>query len=108
MLSTFIVKEKSTETYITNESKANNENYVVQLLTQRKRREVDVKYSTLLKLIPPTSNDCERLFSKCKHVLTPERMRTLPVHFEEIMFLKENRSYWDLHTVSNVDMTKIT
>ncbi|GMF24761.1 unnamed protein product [Phytophthora fragariaefolia] len=46
-------------------------------------------YEPLLSYIPPTSNDCERLFSKAKAVLTPQRSSMLPINFEMIMFLKE-------------------
>lgn len=44
----------------------------------------------LVALVLPTSNRCERLFSKAEHVLTPTRASLLPIHFEMLMFLKAN------------------
>ncbi|ETP18590.1 hypothetical protein F441_07214 [Phytophthora nicotianae CJ01A1] len=60
------------------------------------------QYDSLLFHVPPTSNDCERLFSNAKAVMTPQRSSMLPINFEMIMFLKENASYWGRRTVATV------
>ncbi|ETM33547.1 hypothetical protein L914_19236, partial [Phytophthora nicotianae] len=60
------------------------------------------QYCQLLVELPPTSNSCERLFSKAKLVLSPQRASLLPVNFEMLMFLRANRSYWDVTTVQEV------
>ncbi|OWZ19062.1 hypothetical protein PHMEG_0006747 [Phytophthora megakarya] len=39
-------------------------------------------YAPLVKMIPPTSNHVERLFSQCKLVLTPQRRAMFPANFE--------------------------
>ena len=71
-------------------------NFAVEALRQAKKPRVTsaAKYSALLGLIPPTSNRCERLFSQCKLVLTPQRSSLLPANFEMIMFLRANRELW--------------
>ena len=60
----------------------------------------NASYHELLFKVPPTSNVCERLFSKAKSVLTPQRSSMLPINFEMIMFLKENGTLWDRRTVA--------
>eukprot|EP00644_Phytophthora_capsici_P002948 jgi/Phyca11/103032/e_gw1.7.895.1 len=52
--------------------------------------------------LPLTSNTCERLFSQCKLVLTPQRTSMLPANFELLMFLRANRSLWDVTTLASV------
>ncbi|POM65870.1 Hypothetical protein PHPALM_18351 [Phytophthora palmivora] len=64
-------------------------------------------YEPLLFHILPMSNDCERLFSKARAVLTPQRRSMLPVNFEMIMFLKENDSYWSRRTIAEVQQSSI-
>eukprot|EP00644_Phytophthora_capsici_P010693 jgi/Phyca11/104102/e_gw1.9.810.1 len=61
--------------------------------------------AVLLFHVPPTSNDCERLFSKAKAVLTPQRSSMLPINFEMIMFLEENSAYWSRRTVAEVQQS---
>ena len=39
----------------------------------------------------PTSNSCERLFSRAKHILTFKRKAMSPVLFEALLFLKYNQ-----------------
>ncbi|OWY95181.1 LOW QUALITY PROTEIN: hypothetical protein PHMEG_00034881 [Phytophthora megakarya] len=48
-------------------------------------------YAPLAKMIPPTSNTVERLFSQCKLVLTPQRRAMLPANFEQVLFFRVNR-----------------
>ena len=87
----FLLTDNITEVSDEVEETKNDEDYASSLLRKRKRSAEKSEYSALLRLVPPTSNDCERLFSKCKYVLTPERSSTLPIHFEELMFFKRKR-----------------
>ncbi|KAE8972872.1 hypothetical protein PR002_g26375 [Phytophthora rubi] len=59
-------------------------------------------YAPLVRLVPPTSNTVERLFSQCKLVLTPQRRAMLPANFEQLTFLRVNRSMWNVGTVASV------
>lgn len=47
----------------------------------------------------PTSNICERFFSKCGHALGSKRMATLPINAEAQMFLHMNMGLWGIDTV---------
>ena len=61
-----------------------------------------VKFTSLyinLDWIPPTSNMVERLFSRCKFVMTLLRNSMSPITFKEVMFLKMNEENWDEKTV---------
>jgi hypothetical protein len=54
-----------------------------------------VTYHDLAKVVPPNSNTVERLFSRCKFVLTPQRSCMLPANFEMLAFLRVNRDLWN-------------
>ncbi|EGZ19787.1 hypothetical protein PHYSODRAFT_495083 [Phytophthora sojae] len=60
------------------------------------------RYIPLVKMVPPTSDTVERLFSQCKLVLTPQRRSMLPANFEQLAFLRVNRGMWDVSTVARV------
>ncbi|KUF77507.1 hypothetical protein AM587_10002609 [Phytophthora nicotianae] len=60
-------------------------------------------YKPLAKLVPPTSNTVERLFSQCKLVLTPQRRGMHAARFEQLAFLRVNRGMWNVSTVASVD-----
>ncbi|RLN26561.1 hypothetical protein BBJ28_00020421 [Nothophytophthora sp. Chile5] len=62
---------------------------------KRPRHASSTKYMDLLRMIPPTTNRCERLFSQCRLILTPLRSSLLPANFEKIVFLHANRELWD-------------
>lgn len=44
--------------------------------------------------------EVERLWSLAKYVLTDQRSRLEPVFFKSLLFLKENRGFWDQNLVS--------
>lgn len=71
-----------------------------------KRRKVScggrTDYSDLRFLLP-TSNICERLFSKAGHALNDRRKTMLPANFESQIFLNLNRDLW-----SAKDITALT
>ncbi len=52
--------------------------------------------------MPPTSNDCERLFSTAKLILSDHRTRMAPRILECLLFLKTNRSFWTEKTVQEI------
>ena len=60
------------------------------------------RYITNLNWIDPTTVKVERLFSRCRNVLTYKRRRLLPRIFEAIVFLRENRSFWSIETVQEM------
>ncbi|GMF49472.1 unnamed protein product [Phytophthora fragariaefolia] len=62
---------------------------------KRPRRAVETKYVDILRMVPPTSNRCERLFPHCKLVLNPLRSSMLPANFELLVFLRANRDLWN-------------
>jgi len=72
-----------------------------QALSRIKRRKVTTTYVSL-EHIPPTSNIVERLFSAARIVLTDYRKSMDPYTFECLMFLKVNRSKWDINLVSKI------
>ncbi|ETI44701.1 hypothetical protein F443_10618 [Phytophthora nicotianae P1569] len=62
---------------------------------RRSRARSNVRYRALAKLVPPTSNTVERLFSSCKLITTPHRSCMLPANFVTIAFLRVNREMWN-------------
>ncbi|EGZ05665.1 hypothetical protein PHYSODRAFT_533209, partial [Phytophthora sojae] len=74
----------------------------VERLRKRRRLARDrVKYEQL-KSIPPTSNVVERFFSIARVTFGHQRHGLLPRTLETILFLRQNRSYWDATTVDNL------
>ncbi|EGZ19549.1 hypothetical protein PHYSODRAFT_285295 [Phytophthora sojae] len=74
----------------------------VERLRKRRRLAQDrVKYEQL-QSIPPTSNVVERFFSIARVTLGHQRHGLLPRTLETILFLRQNRSYWDATTVDNL------
>ena len=47
-----------------------------------------------LKILVPTSNCVERLFSIAKYVYTPQRQSMLPMNLEMLLFLRVNEPIW--------------
>jgi len=88
------------------EADSHGSNYALSILAANKKK-LD---STLQKkdiwmtvdFIPPTSALVESFFSTSKHVFGARRVVTTPVRVEEQMFLKQNRSYWDMSTVGTL------
>ncbi|ETL91908.1 hypothetical protein L917_09625 [Phytophthora nicotianae] len=80
------------------------EDFATSVLRAKKAsgRQTSASFLKLLEKLPPTSNRCERLFSQAKLVLTPQRASLLPVNFEMLMFLRANRSNWDVGMVQDV------
>lgn len=62
------------------------------------------QYLTELKWIQPTTVIVERLFSKCRGVMNYKQKRMLPRVFEAIIFLNENKGFWEHNTSIIQDM----
>lgn len=67
-------------------------------MESRKRNESSVIYSGL-KAISPTSNICERLFSKAGLIFTDLRRSMHPPTLEMVLFLNVNYNLWNERTV---------
>ena len=52
--------------------------------------------------LTPTTVVVETLFSRCSRVLTADRRRMEPRLFEAIVFLRENKDWWDMELVQNM------
>ena len=52
--------------------------------------------------VPGTSNQCERLFSKSRLILTDYRASMKPETFEMILMLKQNVNLWSIKTFMEV------
>ena len=55
--------------------------------------QLESQYISNLAWIKATTVMVERLFSKCRHILTYDQHRMLPKFFEAIVFLKENSDF---------------
>ncbi|EGZ27413.1 hypothetical protein PHYSODRAFT_471883 [Phytophthora sojae] len=88
--------------YIGNEEEEDPAASFVERLRKHRRLAQDrVKYEQL-KSIPPTSNVVERFFSIARVTFGHQRHGLLPRTLETILFLRQNRSYWDATTVDNL------
>ncbi len=72
------------------------------LMAQQQEAKNYVKYRGLAHILP-TSNLVERFFSQAKLVQTPHRRAILPKTFEQIMYLKVNRSLWNVESLAKVE-----
>ncbi|KAL4141248.1 hypothetical protein PRNP1_014370 [Phytophthora ramorum] len=104
-------EEGSVSRFVVTDSTANEPqrqvDFATETLRQAKRscHSSGIKYSDILRMIPPTSNRCERLFSQCKLVLSPLRSSLLPANFEMLVFLRANRMLWNFTTFLGYDDT---
>ncbi|KUF93714.1 hypothetical protein AM588_10004513 [Phytophthora nicotianae] len=76
--------------------------FVERLRKRRRLAEPSVSYEQL-KTIPPTSNVMERFFSVARVTFGQQRHGLLPATLEMILFLRENRCYWDSSTVDSIN-----
>ncbi|KAG2999415.1 hypothetical protein PC128_g20308 [Phytophthora cactorum] len=77
------------------------DSFVERLRKRRRLYEERVEYEQL-KSILPTSNDVERFFSVARVTFGHQRHGLLPRTLEILLFLRENRSYWDASTVDRL------
>jgi len=69
---------------------------------KRRRRSIDANIYQSVNFLLPTSNICERLFSKAGFVLSDRRKSLSPVAFEQQMFLHCNSAHWDINDVNDL------
>ena len=55
-----------------------------------------------LNFVLPTSNSCERLFSRAGYVLGDRRQSINPANLEQQLFLFANSQLWDIEDVNSV------
>jgi hypothetical protein len=72
------------------------------LLAQQQAVRNFVQFRGLAHIVP-TSNLVERFFSQAKLVQSPHRRAILPKTFEQIMYLKVNRSLWNVESLAKVE-----
>ncbi|ETP39716.1 hypothetical protein F442_12840 [Phytophthora nicotianae P10297] len=71
------------------------------LQKRRKLAQQEQKY-VLIRSIPPTSNIVERFFSIARTTFGQERNSLQPATLEQILFLRQNASYWDVGTIDSL------
>lgn len=76
-----------------------NLTFAQRLLKRRRTECPETLYKEDINYVLPTSNICERLFSRAKLILTGHRAGTLPVNFEMLLFLKMNQDFWNINTL---------
>ncbi len=70
----------------------------------KRRRNLNAIESSFvdLSLITPTSNLCERLFSKARLIHTDYRRSMNPATLDLLLFLNVNSALWDVHVVAHL------
>jgi hypothetical protein len=102
-LKNFIVSENNSTCTVTAHSTSNSMKKRSDFIDKALKHDDKVKKTEyhLLKYVPPTSNVVERLFSITKSTLGLHRHRISPFDFEDLSFLRLNRSYWNAKVVKN-------
>lgn len=85
------------------ESAADGEivSFAQRLLKRRRTEAVECGYLDT-RFLSPTSNICERLFSKAGYALSDRRKKISPVSFEQQLFLHANSDLWDVSEVHSM------
>lgn len=78
-----------------------DESFAASLLKRSKRNSTNNDY-TDCRYILPTSNLCERLFSKAGYVHSDRRKRILPLHLEQQIFLHVNSDLWSISDLNKL------
>ncbi|ETO78880.1 hypothetical protein F444_06301 [Phytophthora nicotianae P1976] len=86
----------------TAESDDEDLSFVERLRKRRRIAEPTMSYKQL-KTVPPTYNVVERFFSVARVTFGHQRHGLLPATLEMILFLRENRGYWDSSTVNSIN-----
>ena len=77
------------------------EDFASKILQKRAKNTVDSDYCNL-QFLKPSSNLLERFFSSAGFALSDLRQSLTPVHFEQQLFLKANKKFWGIETVTEV------
>jgi len=88
------------------ETNSTNMSFVARMLHNqedtRKRRRVTAQYHSIAH-VSPTSNICERLFSRAKLVMRPHRRHIDPSTLEMILLsLRMNKDLWDAVSIEKL------
>ena len=73
--------------------------YVDMENSKKKRKLMDTSQYYLLQSLPCTTCITERLFSKCRHILTYDRQAMSPKTLEALVYLKCNREWWNITAI---------
>jgi len=71
---------------------------IAEIIKKKKRKVQATSQYINLDFILGSTALIERLFSTAGHISSDDRQRLTPYLLEPILFLKVNRSYWDLNT----------
>ena len=66
-----------------------------------KHRKAVAQYHSTLR-VSPTSNVCERLFSRAKLVMRPHRRLMDPSTLETLLMLRMNKDHWNVNVIQHV------
>ncbi len=71
--------------------------------TKKRKVQTGSKLTFLdLRFLLPTSNLCERFFSKAGYGLSDQRRGLLPANFESQIFLNANMDYWGVSDINSI------
>ena len=113
LIPTAAEEEEEEETVNNNNNNNNNNNVIVieddlsNMMANNKKQRTnndsnETKYIDT-KILCPTSNCVERLFSRAKLTFSPLRKRMNPEHLEAILYLLYNKDLWSASTVARVE-----
>ena len=87
-----------------NETTSSGEDLVETLEALRKKCRMENHTSLYagVKHVPPTSNICERIFSREKLTYSALRKNMLPVQLEEVLYLVLNKHLWNERVIEKV------
>ena len=96
--------KKSSEQEYSSEDENNHEISFADRILKRQKLEAQGSSTEYLDLrfLIPTSNICERLFSKAGNNFNERRMLILPINAESQMFLHLNTDLWNIDTVKEI------
>ncbi len=91
------IDEPSPTTAATNDT---NELDVIEVVRQKRKRTMEPSNYRTVRHIVPTSNLVERLLSQAKYIMNDHRKHMSSESLDAALFLKYNKSYWDIETVN--------
>ena len=95
----FLITPRDQDGASEGESENDHSEDVIDDTNARKRRKLIVSKYRPMQHISPTSNVCERLFSRAKLIMRPHRKMMTPYHLDMLIFLRSNKELWDSTTV---------
>ena len=86
-------EEDAIKTYLSEKLETSCLSWWLKFETESKDKKIQLALCRIAKQYltpPPTSTNCERLFSVAGQIMDEKRARTLPENLEKILFLREN------------------